>query len=54
VDIFFSSRPNPFSRTIGLGSTQPLTEMSTMNFLGGKRQPARKDVNLTGICEPAV
>jgi hypothetical protein len=27
---------------MALGSTQPLTEMSTRNVLGGKGQPARK------------
>jgi hypothetical protein len=37
-----------------LGSTQPLTEMSTMNLPGGKGQPARKADNLTAICEPTV
>jgi hypothetical protein len=35
---------------MALGSTQPLTEMSTRNLSGGKRQPARTD-NLTAICE---
>jgi hypothetical protein len=29
------------------GPTQPLTEMSTRNFPGGKGQPARKADNLT-------
>jgi hypothetical protein len=37
-----------------VGSTQPLTEMSTWNLLGGKGQPARKADNLTTICEPIV
>jgi hypothetical protein len=32
--IFFNW-PNPSSRTMGLGSTQPLTEMSTRNLHGG-------------------
>jgi hypothetical protein len=32
--IFFSL-PNPSSLTMALGSTQPLTEMSTMDFPGG-------------------
>jgi hypothetical protein len=27
----FFNRPNPSSRTVALGSTQPLTEMSTRN-----------------------
>jgi hypothetical protein len=33
VDIF--NLPNPSSRTMALGSTQPLTEMSSMNLPGG-------------------
>jgi hypothetical protein len=37
-----------------LGLTQPLTEMSTTNFLGGKRRPARKADNLAAICEANV
>jgi hypothetical protein len=39
---------------MALGSTQPLTEMSTMNLPGGKGRPARKADNLTAICEPIV
>jgi hypothetical protein len=35
-----------------LGSTQPLTEMSTMNLLAVKARQARKADNLTFICEP--
>jgi hypothetical protein len=37
---------------MALESTQPLTEMSTMNLPGGKGRPARKADNLTAICEP--
>jgi hypothetical protein len=38
---------------MALGSTQPLTEMSTRNRPGGgKGQAARKADNLTAICEP--
>jgi hypothetical protein len=37
-----------------LGSTQPLTEMSTRNFPGGKGRPANKADNLTPVCEPNV
>jgi hypothetical protein len=43
---------NPSSRTMALGSTQPLTEMSTRNLPGGKGWPTRKADNLTAICEP--
>jgi hypothetical protein len=37
-----------------LGSTQPLTEMSTGNLLGGKGRMARKADNLIAIYEPIV
>jgi hypothetical protein len=37
---------------MALGSTQPPTEMSTRNLLGGKGQPVHKSDNLTDICEP--
>jgi hypothetical protein len=50
--IKFFNWPNPFSRTMDLGSTQSLTEMSTRNLPGGKGRPARKADNLTAICEP--
>jgi hypothetical protein len=39
---------------MALGSTQPLTEMSTRYLLEGKGQPARKVDNLAAICEPIV
>jgi hypothetical protein len=52
MDIFNS--PNPSSRTMALGSTQPLTEMSTRNLPGGKGRSARKVGDLTAICEPIV
>jgi hypothetical protein len=48
---FFNS-PNPSSRTMALGSTQPLTEMSTRNLPAGKGRPARKANNLIAIYEP--
>jgi hypothetical protein len=50
--IGFFNLPNPFSHTMVLGSTQPLTEMSTRNFPGGKEWPAHKADNLNAICEP--
>jgi hypothetical protein len=34
---------------MAMGSTQPLTEMSTWNFPGGKGRPAREADNLTAI-----
>jgi hypothetical protein len=39
---------------MALGSTQPLTEMSTRNIPGGEGRPSRKADNLTTICEPIV
>jgi hypothetical protein len=39
---------------MALGSTQPLTEMSTRNLPEGKGRPALKADKLTAICEPTV
>jgi hypothetical protein len=39
---------------MALGSTQPLTEMSTRNLAGGKGRQARRADNLAAICEPTV
>jgi hypothetical protein len=39
---------------MALGSTQPLTEMSTRNLPEGKGRPARKADNLTAVFEPIV
>jgi hypothetical protein len=50
----FFNWPNPSSRTVALGATQPLTEMSTRKLPGGKGRLARKADNLTAICEPIV
>jgi hypothetical protein len=50
----FFNLPNPSSRIMTLGSTQPLTEMSPRNILGGKDRPAREADNLTAIYEPIV
>jgi hypothetical protein len=44
--VFFNSS-NPSSRTMVLGSTQPLTEMSTRDPPGGKGRPAGRRVKLT-------
>jgi len=40
---------NPSGRTMALGSTQPLTEMSTRFISWGYRRPVRKADNLTTI-----
>jgi hypothetical protein len=52
----FSKLPNPSSHTMALGSTQPLTEMSTRNLKkkkkkkpGGKVWRARRADNLAAI-----
>jgi hypothetical protein len=39
---------------MALGSTQPLTEMSTRNLPGGKGRPARKADNLTATSKLIV
>jgi hypothetical protein len=52
--IGFFNWPNLSSRIMALGSTQPLTEMSTRNLPGSKGRPARKADNLTAICKPIV
>jgi hypothetical protein len=51
LDYFFSW-PNPSSRIMALGSTQPLNQESSGRE--GKGRPACKDDNLTAICEPIV
>jgi hypothetical protein len=50
----FFNLPNPSSRTMALGSTQPLTEMSTRNLPGGNGRPEQKADNLTATCDPIV
>jgi hypothetical protein len=53
-EVDFLNLPNPSSRTIPLGSIQPLTEMSTRNLPAGKKRPARWADNPAAICEPNV
>jgi hypothetical protein len=53
-EVNFFNLPNPSSRTMARGSTQPLTKMSTRNLPGGKNQPARRADNLAAICVPNV
>jgi hypothetical protein len=52
VDVF--KLPKPSSRTMALESTQPLREMSTRNFSGAKKQPARRAANLAALYAPNV
>jgi hypothetical protein len=53
-EVDFFNLPNPSSRTMALGPTQPLTEMSTRNLPGGKKRPAPRADNLAAIYEPNV
>jgi hypothetical protein len=53
-EVDFLNLLNPSSRTMALGSTQPLTEMSTRNLPAGKRRPAHGADNLHAIREPNV
>jgi hypothetical protein len=39
---------------MALGSTRPLTEMSTRNLPRGKERPVGEADNLSAICEPTV
>jgi hypothetical protein len=52
--IGFFNLLNPSSRTMALGSAQPLIEMSTKNLPGGKVRPVIKTDSLTAICVPIV
>jgi hypothetical protein len=45
---------NSYNNAMTMGSTQPLTEMSTRNLLGGKGRPALEADNLTETREPTV
>jgi hypothetical protein len=49
----FSNLLNTSSRTMTLGSNQPLTEMNTRNIPEVKGRPTRK-AEVTVICEPIV
>jgi hypothetical protein len=48
----FFNLHNPSSRIMALGSTQPITEMSTRNFPGGKGRPGLD--KLSAISEPTI
>jgi hypothetical protein len=47
----FAFSPDPSSRTVDLGSTQKLTEISSRNLPGGKHWPVREADSLTAIYE---
>jgi hypothetical protein len=53
-EVDFSNLPNLSSRTMVLGSTQPLTKMTTRNFPRVKKWPARRADNLAAIYVPNV
>jgi hypothetical protein len=53
-EVDFFNLPNPSSRIMALGSTQPLTEMSTRKLPVGKKLPARRADNLAAIYKPNV
>jgi hypothetical protein len=55
-EVNFFILPNPSSRTMTLGSTQPLTEMSTRKLKrpGSKKRPARRADNPAAIYEPNI
>jgi hypothetical protein len=53
-EVDFFNLPNPSSRTMALGSTQPLTKMSTRNLSGCKKRLACRVDNLVAIFEPNV
>jgi hypothetical protein len=53
-EVDFFNLHNPSRHTMALGSTQPLTEMSTGNLPGGKKRPARRADNRAAIYEPNV
>jgi hypothetical protein len=46
----FFNLPNPSSCTMALGSTQPVTEMSSKNLPWCNGRPAREAGNLSTIC----
>jgi hypothetical protein len=48
----FFNLANFSSRTTALGSTQPLTEMSTRKLSGGKGRPARGRLTTSPPSEP--
>jgi hypothetical protein len=52
-DVYFNL-PNTSRRTLDLGLTEPLTEMSAKSLPAGKKWPAPTADNLAVICEPNV
>jgi hypothetical protein len=54
LDLFFQLTSNPSGRTMALGSTQPMTDMSTRNLPGGKEQLANNGDNHIAIRDSTV
>jgi hypothetical protein len=52
--IEFFTWPNPSSRIMALGLTQPLTEMSIRNLPGGKGRLECKADNLTAVYDTII
>jgi hypothetical protein len=53
-EVDFFNLPNPSSRTMARGSTQPPAKMSTRTLPGGKKRPVRMADDLATVCEPNV
>jgi hypothetical protein len=53
-EVDFFNLPNPASRSMALGSTQPLTKNEYQEFSGGTKRAARRADNLVAIYEPNV
>jgi hypothetical protein len=53
-EVDFFNLHNLSSHTMALGSTQPLTKMSTRNLPGGKKWPACRADNIAAIYEMKV
>jgi hypothetical protein len=53
-EVNFFNLPNTSNRTMAMGSTQPVTKMSTRNLPGGKKRPARRADNLAAKCVPNI
>jgi hypothetical protein len=53
-EVNFFNLTNLSGRTMALGSSHSLTEMSTRNLPGGEKRPARRVDDLAAISKPNV
>jgi hypothetical protein len=53
-EVDFFNLPNHSSSSMVLGSTQPLTEMSTNKFPWSKKRLARRTDHIAAIYEPDI